>query len=102
VHKSYYENGKRWRFFQYLRESNEFIDRLRYYLENGMQGPGTSASICHMYAEKIYIYDPSTENANFGFLHWFSTNSNENIVKRRIIVSKVLVAGTDFRQTLIT
>jgi len=50
-----------------------------------MQGPGSALSVCHVYEEAFYVYDPSTENANFGSLRCHAFNGNENIMEKNMI-----------------
>ena len=68
-----------------LRLCHKFIDGpLRYDFQPAMPGPATSSSVCYVNEEKIYIYDPSSENANFGSLNLFSIDRNCHTVNKNL------------------
>lgn len=59
---------------------------MTYFTEFGMQGPGGFASVCHIYKDILYIYDPydkSEEASNFGSIQCLSM-SNERKLKRKM------------------
>lgn len=63
------------------------LGRLHLRLAKDPAGPGSALSVSHCYGETVYVYDPNSENANFGSLHGLDERGLDNIQKKKLIIN---------------
>ena len=52
-----------------------------------MTGLGSAFSVCCASEDVLYVYDPNSDNANFGSLKMCSIVSNEKTLKKKNLIN---------------